>query len=128
MASVRRLPPLSQVAPIAGLLLLLVIGALSAAFAQPPLALASAALAAHQPPAQPPAPDAGQAAQPLTQPHSQPAGQVVDQPGVTDNFQEEVFAAVVRLPAPHAIWTRPIPDAGRPAGLASVGRTDTFTA
>ena len=98
MKRLRRLPPLSQVAPIAGLLLLLVIGALSAAFAQPPLALASAALAAHQPPAQPAAPAAGQATQPLAQPQSQPAGQAVDQPGVMDNFQEEVFAAVVRLP------------------------------
>ena len=97
MKHLRRLPPMTQVAPIAGLLLLLVIGAISAAFAQQPLPFTTALAA--QPPAQPaPAPaDTGQPTLPNGQP-SERSPQTVDQPGVMDNFQEEVFAAVVRLP------------------------------
>ena len=98
MKRLRRLPPMTRVAPIAGLLLLLIIGALSAAFAhQPPLPFSAAAMAA-QAPTQPvsPSPPNDQ-----TLPNGQPAAQptqTADQPGVMDNFQEEVFAAVVRLP------------------------------
>ena len=96
MKRLRRLPPLSHVAPIAGLLLLLVIGALSAAFAQQPLPFQRAAASTQQPAAQPPSAPAG--ADQSTLPNGQSSAQPVDQPGVMDNFQEEVFAAVVRLP------------------------------
>jgi uncharacterized membrane protein YhiD involved in acid resistance len=80
MAPTPRLVRLAHAAAVAGLLLMPAVGA------------SSVALAA-QPPAQPPAPQA-QPASPL--PTAQP--QPVDQPGVMDNLQEELFAAVVRLP------------------------------
>jgi hypothetical protein len=94
MKRFRRLPPLTHVAALAVLLLLVVIGALSAAFAQQPRPVTATAATA-QPGSPPPGSEQGtiptvQAAPPPVQP--------LDQPGVMDNLQEEVFAAVVRLP------------------------------
>jgi uncharacterized membrane protein YhiD involved in acid resistance len=75
------------------LLLMLAIGALSAAFAaQTPAATTTAAQA--QPSSPPPTTMSAQPPLPLTDAQPEP----VDQPGVMDNLQEEVFAAVVRLP------------------------------
>ena len=84
---------LKRAAPVAGLLLMLAIGALSAAFAaQTPAATTTAAQAQ---PSSPPATTMS-AQPPVPLPDAQP--EPVDQPGVMDNLQEEVFAAVVRLP------------------------------
>jgi uncharacterized membrane protein YhiD involved in acid resistance len=84
---------LKRAAPVAGLLLMLAIGALSAAFAaQTPAATTTAAQA--QPSSPAPTTMSAQPPLPLTDAQPEP----VDQPGVMDNLQEEVFAAVVRLP------------------------------
>jgi len=87
MTGDQRLPALARLAA-AGLLVLVV-------------ALSGATLRGQQPEA----PRAS--AQPPVGPEAQPAPtrSEVDQPGVMDNFQEEVFAAVVRLPYAAALGT-----------------------
>jgi uncharacterized membrane protein YhiD involved in acid resistance len=100
MKRTRLLARARHAAPIAGLILLGAIGAISAAFAaQPHWPGATAAAAQVQPAAaQQPAPATigGQPAAPA-------APERVDRPGVMDNLQEELFAAVVRLPIAAAL-------------------------
>ena len=84
---------LKRAAPVGGLLLMLAIGALSAAFAaQTPAATTTAGQA------QPSSPSPATMSAPPPLPLAQAQQEPVDQPGVMDNLQEEVFAAVVRLP------------------------------
>jgi hypothetical protein len=85
-----RLPALARLAAAGVLMLVVALSGATLRGQQPEGSRASA-----QPPAPPASPD--------TQPP--PTREPVDQPGVMDNFQEEVFAAVVRLPYAAALGT-----------------------
>jgi uncharacterized membrane protein YhiD involved in acid resistance len=87
----RQLKRLRQAAPVIGLLLMLAVGALSAAFAAQTPGATPTVMQAQ------PAPQPGAPSSTLPTTEASPA-QPVDQPGVMDNLQEELFAAVVRLP------------------------------
>jgi uncharacterized membrane protein YhiD involved in acid resistance len=88
MTGTHRLPALARLAA-SGVLVLVVALSSATLRGQPP----ESARASAQPPVAPVGPE------------TQPTRSQVDQPGVMDNFQEEVFAAIVRLPYAAALGT-----------------------
>jgi uncharacterized membrane protein YhiD involved in acid resistance len=94
MKGARTMTRVKRLAPVAGLVVLAAIGALSGAFAAQPATPGTSAI---------PAMAAAQPPSPVSPLPTQDAR--VDRPGIMDNFQEEVFAAVVRLPFAAALGT-----------------------